>query len=111
QWSLSFRFTYAISKPLTTLSRTSTVNSSFDFNLTPTWKIRGQTGYDFKRKQIVTTTLNILKDFECWEMSFRWVPFGQFQSWGFDLHVKSGKLREFLRLRQPKSDRDRRFGL
>ncbi len=111
QWSLSFRFTYSISKPLTTLSRTATVNSSFDFNLTPTWKIRGQTGYDFERKKIVTTTLNILKDFDCWEMSFRWVPFGDFQSWGFDLHVKSGKLREFLRLRQPKSDRDRGFGL
>lgn len=111
QWSLSFRFTYSISKPLTTLSRTATMNSSFDFNLTPTWKVRGQTGYDFERKEIVTTTLNILKDFECWEMSFRWVPFGRFQSWGFDLHVKSGKLSEFLRLRQPKSDRDRGFGL
>ena len=111
QWSLSFRFTYSISKPLTTLSRTATVNSSFDFNLTPTWKIRGQSGYDFERKEIVTTSLNILKDLDCWEMSFRWVPFGEFQSWGFDIHVKSGKLSEFLRLRQPKSDRDRRFGL
>ena len=42
-------------------------------------------------------------------MGFRWVPFGVFQSWGFDLHVKSGRLAEFLRLQQPKNERDRGF--
>ena len=58
----------------------------------------------------MTTTLNLAKEFECWDLGFRWVPFGLYQSWGFDLHVKSGRLSEFLRLRQPKSERDRRFG-
>ena len=110
-WSLNVSFNYRISKQTSNLTRTATVNTGFDFNLTPSWKVRGQTGYDFEAKEIVTTTLNILKDFECWEMSFSWVPFGRFQSWGFDLHVKSGKQREFLRLRQPKSERDRGFGL
>ena len=110
-WSLNVSFTYSLAKPLTQVTRTATVNTGFDFNVTSTWKVRGQTGYDFERKEIVTTTLNILKDFECWEMSFRWVPFGRFQSWGFDLHVKSGKLREFLRIQQPRSERDRGFGL
>ena len=110
-WSLNVSMNYRISKQFSNLTRTATINTGFDFNLTPTWKVRGQTGYDFEDKDNVTTTLNILKDFECWEMSFNWVPFGRFQSWGFDLHVKSGKLREFLRLRQPKSERDRGFGL
>jgi len=103
-------FGYRISKTLAALTRSATVNARFGFSLTPTWRVQGQTGYDFERKQIVTTTLNISKEFECWDMAFRWVPFGVFQSWGFDLHVKSGRLSEFLRLRQPKAERDRGFG-
>ena len=41
---------------------------------------------------------------------FRWIPFGTFQSWGFDLHVKSGRLAEFLRFQQPRAERRRGFG-
>ncbi len=110
-WSLNVRFSYGLSRPLTRLTRTFNVNSGFDFNLTPNWRVSGQTGYDFERQELVTTSLALYRDFECWEMSFRWVPFGRFQSWGFDLHVKSGKLRDFLRIRQPRSERDRGFGL
>ncbi len=108
-WSLNVSFGYRISKPQSKVIRSATVNTRFDFNLTPTWKVRGQTGYDFERKKIVTTTLNVYKEFECWEMSMSWIPFGRFQSWGFDLHVKSGKLAEFLRLQQPRRERDRGF--
>jgi len=110
-WSLNVNFTYSLSRPFDTLTRTMTVNTRFDFSLTPNWRVSGQSGYDFERKEIVTTSLNLFRDFECWEMAFRWIPFGQFQSWGFDLHVKSGKLRDFLRIQQPKSERDRGFGL
>lgn len=110
-WSLNVNFTYSLSRPFDTLTRTMTVNTRFDFSLTPNWRVSGQSGYDFERMEIVTTSLNLFRDFECWEMAFRWIPFGQFQSWGFDLHVKSGKLRDFLRIQQPKSERDRGFGL
>ena len=108
-WTLNVSFGYRISRPLTKLTRSATVNTRFGFSLTPTWRVQGQSGYDFERGKLVTTTLNIAKEFECWDMAFRWIPFGTFQSWGFDLHVKSGRLSEFLRLRQPKSERDRRF--
>ena len=110
-WSLDVDFSYSLSRFGASTSRSVTVNTTFDFNLTPLWKVRGRSGYDFERGEIVTTSLNILRDFECWEMSVRWVPFGQFQSWGFDLHVKSGHLRDLLRLRQPRAERDRGFGL
>ncbi|MFQ5569229.1 MAG: putative LPS assembly protein LptD, partial [Rhodothermales bacterium] len=109
-WSLDVTFNYSLSKFLNETRQSATVNARFDFNLTPNWKIRGQTGYDFELQEIVTTSLNIHRDFGCWEMAFRWVPFGRFQSWGFDLHVKSGHLRDLLRIRQPRSDRDRGFG-
>ena len=109
-WSLDMSFVYQISRPQRVLRRSATVNAGFNFGLTPTWQVRGQTGYDFEQKKIVTTSLNISKEFECWNMGFRWIPFGAFQSWGFDLHVKSGRLAEFLRFQQPRSDRNRGLG-
>ena len=110
-WSMNVSFTYQLARPRVTLMRSATVNTGFQFGLTRTWRVAGQTGYDFERWKIVATSLNLSKEFECWDMSFSWIPFGSFQSWGFDLHVKSGRLSEFLRLRQPKAERSRRFGL
>jgi lipopolysaccharide assembly outer membrane protein LptD (OstA) len=86
------------------------VNTSFDFSLTPNWKITGRSGYDFELGRVVTTNLALARDFDCWQMAVTWIPFGEYQSWGFDLHVKSGHLRDLLRLRQPKSDVRGRFG-
>jgi len=107
QWSLDLSFVYQISRPQLILRRSATINTRFNFGLTPTWGVQGQTGYDFEQNKIVTTSLNISKEFECWNMGLRWIPFGAFQSWGFDLHVKSGRLSEFLRIQQPRSERNR----
>lgn len=109
-WSLSLDFTYSIQKNTGTANRTTTLNGRFDFSLTPNWKVQGRTGYDFQRKEVVTTNLSFFRDFECWQMSVNWVPFGRFQSFGFNLQVKSGQLRDLLRIQQPKSDVQGRFG-
>ena len=109
-WSLSVDFTYGLQKPLDDVNRTITLNGRFDFSLTPNWKIQGRTGYDFERKEVVTTNISFFRDFECWQMSLNWVPFGRFQSFGFNLQVKSGHLRDLLRIRQPRSDVQDRFG-
>ncbi|MEM8485299.1 MAG: putative LPS assembly protein LptD [Bacteroidota bacterium] len=108
-WSLSLDLTYSIQKPLATLNRTMTLNGRFDFSLTPNWKVQGRTGYDFERKEVVTTNISFFRDFECWQMSLNWVPFGRFQSFGFNLQVKSGHLKDLLRIQQPRSDVQGRF--
>ena len=110
-WSvgLDFNYTARRSRQTNTLTHSATINSRFDFNLTPTWKVAGRTGYDFERWEFVTTQLNIMHDFDCWEMSFRWIPFGRSQSYGFTLQVKSGKLRDLLRISHPRSDVRGRF--
>ena len=108
-WSLTLDFSYGYSKPSLEAVRTAIVNASVDFNLTPNWKISARSGYDLESRDIVTTNLALYRDFECWQLAVNWIPFGTFQSWGFDLHVKSGHLRDFLRIRQPRSDVGGRF--
>lgn len=109
-WSLSLDFTYSVTKPTTVAVRQAILNTTIDFNLTPNWKVTARTGYDLESGEFVTTTLNLHRDFECWQMSVNWVPFGSYQSWGFDLHVKSGHLMDILRIRQPRNDVGGRFG-
>ncbi len=108
-WSLGLDFTYTVQKLTTNLTRTMTINGRFDFSLTPNWKVQGRTGYDFERKEMVTTNISFFRDFECWQMSLNWVPFGRYQSFGFNLQVKSGHLKDLLRIRQPRSDVQGRF--
>ena len=109
-WSLSMDFSYGVSKPGAAAIRRAILNASFDFSLTPNWKVASRTGYDFEQKRMATTNITLARDFDCWQMAFNWIPFGLYQSWGFDLHVKSGHLRDLLRIRQPKSDVRDRFG-
>ena len=109
-WSLSLDFTYGVRRFAFESMRSAILNTSFDLSLTPNWKVTGRTGYDFERKELATTNLALARDFDCWQMSFNWIPFGRYQSWGFDLHVKSSHLRDLLRIRQPKSDVKDRFG-
>ncbi len=112
-WSLSLDFTYGITPGFGSQdSQRSAILSvsSFDFSLTPRWKIAGRTGYDFEREELSTTSLSVVRDLHCWEMRFNWIPFGAFSSFNFSIYVKSGHLRDFLRLDVPQSDVQNRFG-
>ena len=119
-WSLSGDVSYNLSRGATILAdgtiatplnRTATLGANFDFSLTPNLKINGRTGFDLLDREPTTTSISILRDFECWEASASWVPFGDFQSYGFTLQVKSGKLRDLLRIQQPRQDARPQFGL
>lgn len=110
-WNVALDFTYGYSKVTTTTIKRAIINGTFDFSLTPNWKIASRTGYDFEQNELVTTNISVARDFDCWQMSLFWVPFGLYQSWGFEIHVKSDILRDFLKLEQPKSEVKDQFGL
>ncbi len=107
-WSLDLNLYYRLTNR-GEVEHTANLDASFNFNLTPKWKIDVRTGFDFDRMELATTAINVVRDFECWQMTFNWTPFGRYQQYGFSLYVKSGKLRNLLRLNLPNSNVKGRF--
>ncbi len=111
-WSLSLDFNYRdTAVPGRSNQVAATLGTRFDLSLTSNWKIAGRSGYDLEAKEITTTQLSVLRDLHCWEMSFNWIPFGDFKSFGFSIYVKSGQLADLLRFDVPKQDVRRRLEL
>ncbi|MEM6646040.1 MAG: putative LPS assembly protein LptD [Bacteroidota bacterium] len=108
-WSLTLDYSYNVSRTGLTTRFTHTVGARFDFSLTPSLKVQGRSGYDFIRKEMSATSLSMFKEFDCWQMRFEWRPFGTFQSYSFDLQVKSSQLADLLRIRRPRQDVRSRF--
>ena len=110
-WSVNLDLNYSFRKPRKEIEgRRATLGANFDFSVTPLWKVSGRTGYDLVQKELSTTRLSVFRDLGCWQMSFDWVPFGEFQSYSFSLSVKSGKLSQLLRLQIPQQGDDSRLG-
>ncbi len=93
-WNLAGSFAFQYSKAGLTSHITSTLNLHGDLSLTPNWKVQFNSGYDFKNKQVSLTRFSIYRDLHCWDMSFGWVPFGQYQSFNFTIKAKASILQD-----------------
>ncbi|MEQ9442420.1 MAG: putative LPS assembly protein LptD [Cyclobacteriaceae bacterium] len=78
---------------------------SGDANLTPKWKVRFQSGYDFQQKEITQTNITIFRDLDCFDFRFDWVPFGRYTSYYVQINVKSSMLSD-LKLQRRRVWRD-----
>ena len=101
---LSFDVSLSESRYTSATVRRGTANLSLSTPLTPAWSMRVRSGYDLIQREIATTSLTMDRAFDCWDLSFQWIPFGRYQSYSFDLRVKTGPLRELLRIQQPRQD-------
>jgi len=93
-WSVRVSYNITYSKPQFTELITNSITLSGDVNLTPKWKIGYRGDYDFRAKEIGYATFDIYRDLHCWEMRVSIVPFGNRQSYTFDLNVKSPILQD-----------------
>lgn len=110
-WSLGLDFSYRLQKPQKEVTdRSATLDVDFSLNVTPLWRLQGRTGYDFLQKELSTTRIRINRDLGCWNLSFTWVPFGEFQKYGFNLQVSSGQLSQLLQLQIPNKGGEGRLG-
>lgn len=77
--------------------------NQFNAQLTPNWAVSGSSGLDLTTLEPTQTRLSLRRDLHCWEMALNWQPIGQTKFFSVSLYVKSGLLRDFLRLDVPNS--------
>ena len=94
-WSLIINYNLTYSKTTNAdPTLTNTIGFNGDVNLTPKWKLGFRSGYDFEQHDFSYTTLDIYRDLHCWEFRFSMVPFGDRQSYTFDINVKAPVLQD-----------------
>jgi hypothetical protein len=98
-WSFDISYNLRITNTPTiegkdSLYTTQSATFSGDLNLTPKWKIQLTSGYDFQLKDFTYTSVDIYRDLHCWEMGFKWIPFGSRQSYIFNINVKASVLQD-----------------
>ncbi len=77
--------------------------SPIDLRLTPVWSLTGSTGLDLVTLDPTTTAIALRRDLHCWEMSIQWNPIGLTRGFAVSLYVKSGYLRDILRIDAPRN--------
>ena len=88
-------------RPTTATLRVGQINA----RLTPNWSLTGSTGFDFVQMKPTATEVRLRRDLHCWEMAIGWQPIGTVRGFSFSLYVKSGYLRDILRVNVPQSTR------
>jgi len=73
---------------------TQTLRFSGNINFTKKWKFVFSSGYDLEKDELSYTTLNLVRDLHCWEMSLNLIPFGNYKSYTFSIHVKAAMLKD-----------------
>jgi hypothetical protein len=108
-WNLRLSYNITYSRTTGAASVTQSTNFSGDVSLSEKWKITYSAGYDFIQHQLTQTTFGLSRDLHCWQMSLNWIPFGKFQSYTFNIGIKSSLLKD-LKLNRNRSFTDSQLG-
>ncbi len=99
----NFGFSYSVNYSATPFNNgttgyqrnfTQTVTVQGDVTVLPKLGVTVSGGYDFQTRQLTPANITISRDLHCWQMSFAWVPFGQYKSWSFNISVKAQSLKD-----------------
>lgn len=93
-WSINLA--YAVNYTDDGINTSGISSNSLMFNgnleLSPKWKVRYNSGYDFKNKGFTYTRLGFTRDLDSWSFNFDWSPFGNNKSYYFRIGVNSSML-------------------
>ena len=96
-WNLNANYILTYDKGHNISSLADTIQSlafSGNIKLTEKLKIGFRSGYDFDKKELTYSSIDIYQDLHCWEMLFRWIPIGYHQSYTLTIRVKASALRD-----------------
>jgi hypothetical protein len=92
-WSFNLSFSYSWQKTNLNVRKTAVLNANnIRFRLTPEWEFNTSLGYDFIQKDLTPTRFSVRRNLHCWQMSFDWNPFGDFQYYMFRLSVTDSQI-------------------
>ena len=95
-WTINLA--YAVNYANNGINTSGIGSNSLMFNgnleLSPKWKVRYSSGYDFKNKGFTYTRLGFTRDLDSWSFNFDWSPFGNNKSYYFRIGVNSGMLND-----------------
>ena len=93
-YNLIVSYNFAYSRPLLETTMINTIGVSGDFSITKNWKIDFVTGFDFNSKKFALTSIGINRNLHCWQMDFKWIPFGSIASYVFTIRAKASLLQD-----------------
>ncbi|MCS6809044.1 MAG: putative LPS assembly protein LptD [Bacteroidota bacterium] len=103
EWSSNITGTFSYS-PSSIVGAPPLVSALFTADLTATvdrvWHITANMGVDIVNGTINAPSLSVQRDLHCWDMSFRWQPFGAVQGYFFRVGIKMPQLRDVQFIRQ-----------
>lgn len=110
-WSVNFNYSYSYSKSyqysnnqlITNHRHTQTLGISGNVKITPALSINLTTGFDLMALKMTTTQLSATYDLHCFNISFSWVPSGQWESWSFRIAANAAALADLLRFKKSSS--------
>lgn len=86
-WNLSATYAYSESGRGSAFRKSSYIQFSVDFRLTPTTEVSYSQYYDFTGRGTINNQVSIGKNLHCWRGEFWWVPTGSNHGYGFRLYV------------------------
>jgi hypothetical protein len=93
-WDLSINYKFTYTKPLDEGEIVNSLTFNGSINLTPGWKIRMRSSYDFELQQLGYTSMDIVRDLHCWQIDLNVIPFGDRKSFRVNIKVKQGFLQD-----------------
>lgn len=63
----------------------------------PYWSLSTNTSYDFVSKKFSQATFNFTRDLRSFNLTFSWVPFGQYKTWNFFIGIKASILSDAVK--------------
>ena len=101
QWRMSLGYNYSFNQANPDRkTKNSGINASFEISPTPKWKVSASTFYDVFNKEFRAPEFFITRDLHCWQLSFRWVPIGEYRSYYLNIGIKAPQLQDIKIERQ-----------
>jgi hypothetical protein len=90
----SYRWTYVFGQDA---RKSAVLNANnIRFNLTPKWSVSTRIGYDFIEKDLTPSQFSLRRTMVCWDLSFQFNPFGDFQYYMFRLSLSGGQIQSLF---------------